>query len=489
VSQVLILIVYVLWISAAGEELPRGEVNAGRIAIFFGGFGIIALLPALIARCKLRFAVPADFWAAHRHFNWLIVLCRVSILVWFGVNLFYWHDWPNWVGNVLSGTSRWSLVLPGMILGPLPALLAWAALWLAQYPIDQMAREQAMLPLLEANLPVHAPPTFAKFVIFTLRLQVLATVVPLLMIGLLRDVGSVAMLTTGLADPRSPGVATILSVVAAISVLIIAPAALRSILATQRLDSPGLRARLDALCALARTRYRDVLLWRTHFGLGNAAVMGVLPQIRYVLMSDLLLETMTDRQIEAVFAHELGHIVHRHTIWLMLFVMLVLVAITLVDSASLQLMNRFEVDDAWRMATDIVLTIVAFGVAFILFGYFSRRLERQADVYAARAIQHAEETGASGEPRKTAVGPIGAAAIGGALLRAAEINHIPASARSFRHGSIQHRVNFIESIAHDPERTLAFDRSMRAIYTVMTICLVTGGGMIAWLLYLSRGAT
>jgi len=50
--------------------------------------------------------------------------------------------------------------------------------------------------------------------------------------------------------------------------------------------------------------------------MGNAAVMGFIPRFRYVLLSDLLLETMTDEQVEAIFAHELGHVMHRHLFWL-----------------------------------------------------------------------------------------------------------------------------------------------------------------------------
>ena len=40
-----------------------------------------------------------------------------------------------------------------------------------------------------------------------------------------------------------------------------------------------------------------------------------LPHVRYILLSDLLLERMDDEQIEAVFAHEVGHVVHRHMAW------------------------------------------------------------------------------------------------------------------------------------------------------------------------------
>ena len=56
--------------------------------------------------------------------------------------------------------------------------------------------------------------------------------------------------------------------------------------------------------------------------MGNAAVMGLFPQVRYILLSDLLLETMTDEQVEAVFAHEVGHIVHRHMAWYVVLIVI-----------------------------------------------------------------------------------------------------------------------------------------------------------------------
>ena len=62
-------------------------------------------------------------------------------------------------------------------------------------------------------------------------------------------------------------------------------------------------------------KYRDILLWQTNHNMGNAAVMGLVPRMHYILLSDVLLETMTDQQIEAVFAHEIGHVKHWHMGW------------------------------------------------------------------------------------------------------------------------------------------------------------------------------
>ena len=76
-----------------------------------------------------------------------------------------------------------------------------------------------------------------------------------------------------------------------------------------------LRERLEGVAAAYRLRFRNILLWRTHHMTINAGILGWLPFARYFLLSDSLLETFSDRELEAVFAHEVGHGVHWHHYW------------------------------------------------------------------------------------------------------------------------------------------------------------------------------
>src|SRR5262249_47976732 len=76
-----------------------------------------------------------------------------------------------------------------------------------------------------------------------------------------------------------------------------------------------LRQRLDGVAQRYRLRFRDIRLWKTHNLVSNAAILGWVPFTRYFLMTDALLESFSDRQLEAVFAHEVGHGVHRHIPW------------------------------------------------------------------------------------------------------------------------------------------------------------------------------
>src|SRR5206468_1109239 len=124
-------------------------------------------------------------------------------------------------------------------------------------------------------------------------------------------------------------------------------------------------------CHIHRLKFRDILIWRTHHRIANALVMGIVPRFRYVLLSDLLLAEMEDEQIEAVFAHELGHVVHRHLIWYLVFMkvlILVLAVVALILEAE---QHRMQLPP-W-LPIDLVMTMIGFGGFLIAFGFVSRR--------------------------------------------------------------------------------------------------------------------
>src|SRR5205823_2048878 len=127
-----------------------------------------------------------------------------------------------------------------------------------------------------------------------LRLQILFTLIPIVLILFLRDLIYTALVQTGAIAPRSQVAEPIILMCSSISVFVVAPAILKHVLRTQPLPDSPLRNKLEEMCRRSRLRYRDILVWRTDNNMGNAAVMGILPWIRYILLSDLLLETMTD---------------------------------------------------------------------------------------------------------------------------------------------------------------------------------------------------
>ena len=90
------------------------------------------------------------------------------------------------------------------------------------------------------------------------------------------------------------------------------PVLLRHVWRTRPLEAGPLRTRLEAAAARHGFRIRDILVWQTNSMVVNAAVAGFLPRLRYVFLTDGLLEWLDDEEIEAVFGHELGHVRHRH---------------------------------------------------------------------------------------------------------------------------------------------------------------------------------
>jgi len=326
---------------------------------------------------------------------------------------------------------------------------------------------------------------------------------------------------------------------AAALIFLFAPELLRRVIPTERMpDNWPLRKRLQALCDRAGLRCRDILIWKTSSSVGNAMVMGLFPRVRYVFLSDLLLETMTDEEIEAVFAHEIGHIVHRHMWWyaafafmLMLFtlgpVYLVIEKIPALAVHSLLPESVVRFREAIRAQ---IITGLSLGVFVVMFGYLSRRFERQADVYAARTMTATQATrgvvirhtnpelevvataaapiatatapalaGASvpaigddpaaplaspsagpndaAAPTSSYVGAYGATVVSSALRQVAKINNIPVAAREWLHGSIHGRMQYLQSLSTDPTRTAAFDGYMRRVYFAMTTIFITLG---AW---------
>ena len=140
-------------------------------------------------------------------------------------------------------------------------------------------------------------------------------------------------------------------------------------------------------------------------------------------------------------------------------------------------LNQFTMPP-W-MPGELVSSIAMLGTFLIAFGFLSRRFERQADVFAARTIEPQEA-------RPTVVGPHGATVFASALHRVAVINNIPIKARSWCHGSIAKRMQYLRELAVDPARTARFDRVMTALYVGLLGTLIACAGWLTFPFF--RGA-
>ena len=156
-----------------------------------------------------------------------------------------------------------------------------------------------------------------------------------------------------------------------------------------RLNDETLLTRLRALCAGTGLTVEGV--YRLHLSeetrKANAALAG-LGNTRRVLLGDTLLDSFTPEEIEVVFAHEVGHHVHRHLVKTISYrVVLSLVGFWLVDvilrSSAPALGYRGVTDPAALPLVLLVLTL--FGLILSPLGNaLSRFFEVQCDTYALR---------------------------------------------------------------------------------------------------------
>jgi len=534
VSRILLLALFFIWMAVPPPVQSHAELLPN-LLVFFSLYLAMILVLGLWSRTLARQVAADNFHRSLRRFNHVMFAARLMVPIWFmlGVWVLGWGTIVlQWGARIAEGSQvkdpmAFGLSIyrsaPGLLLGTFPAFAAWMGLWWSQYPAERALREQNLLIELDNDLPLYQPLSFRRYFLSNFRLQVLFTLLPVVMIVLVRD----ALIWVGtwtfgpvVSSDMDRNIEFGSMLLAAATVFLFAPVLLRRILNTSPMPDSPLRRRLDAMCVRAGIRYRRILVWNTHNHVGNAAVMGVLPALRYVLLSDVLLERMSDEQIEAVFAHELGHIVHRHMTWYAIFFVMLIFATWSVEIL-------LDQSNHAAAASNVVGGVVGgFFIAafFLLFGALSRRCERQADVYAARTIEllKADEPLASQglfvarqlvivgaghfipprSARRMAVGRHGAGIFASALRRVALINNIPVTPPSrsatglwnkvthyadgivelcnnWLHGSIAGRMQYLQELSADPGLTRRFDQTMYRLFCGLLVAFLTSAILAA----------
>lgn len=149
-------------------------------------------------------------------------------------------------------------------------------------------------------------------------------------------------------------------------------------------------------------KYKGIRLWTVlQDSMSTAGILGVFPGSRYVLLTPSLLETLEREELEAVMAHEMGHVKHKHMVFYVLFMM----GLTVLLDLCLKVMPLAVMAGVWvvrgpevfaqkapagveetlsQLNMFAMVAIVAIALAYLRvgFGLFSRNFERQADINA-----------------------------------------------------------------------------------------------------------
>ncbi len=445
--RLLVLIPLLTWLAA---EAGQGVSKAGVVATWLGCLAVpvtVWVASSARARAMDRFRMtPA--WARR-----VTTTAVPTLLVIFGLGC-YVGTWPTAVARLVGDDTN----TLGTLLGTMPAYLAWASLVAAEWPL--LRRRHAHL----AGEP-EAAPTFARWWLAELRPTLLVTLAPLLVFWIIKDAAAAALAASPVSV-NAEVTAALLTGIAVASALLVGPVVVRRVLPTDAInDDEGPGGRLYDLVRRTDLRRPAGLLrvWHTGGSVINALAVGIVPRWRYVLLSDLLLRSLPVDQVEAVLAHELGHLRHRHVAWFVFF----FVAASLATIGPIDLAYGWVVpvaEDGSTVAIDGVVAVVL--LVFILGGFvlLSRLFERQADVFAARLIGPTETVSATG-----------AWAFAQALRAAVQINGPPPMQQAtpglvprlqlvlrrqadLMHGSPRSRCDYLMWLADDPTRTASFEK-------------------------------
>lgn len=391
----------------------------------------------------------------------------------------------GWLTVIRSWTG--DLILIDELIAMSPPLLGVIGSWWVEYPIEKRLRDAMLIRRLDQGEVVYPTPGRAAHVLMQLRLQMLPLLVPLLMIAAFGEVIRIA--AQGVADEDARfWIGEGATLVAAAMVFLIAPVLARLLLSVRRLDDGPTRELLLDVCRRHGVRVREILIWNTGGVMINAAVMGLVAPLRYVLLTDALLDAMDRRQLVAVMAHEIGHIRRHHMPWMIVALLASLAAASMLVTLPITLFYMVtEAEFIYTRSVEMGATATALFLAFVSFGWVSRRLERQADTFAAQHLStyelpdvcsnHDELTGATpfeedatnavtSTQRDEPPGAItseAAQALRSALRTIARLNMIDPARKSWRHGSINWRQEYLESIVGNPADRLPIDRVVRRL--------------------------
>jgi STE24 endopeptidase len=315
------------------------------------------------------------------------------------------------------------------------------------------------------------------------------------------------------------------------ALLVIIPRMIKPVFGLKSMPTGKYREQLEAVEKRLKFQRTDLLLWPTRGGVANAMIVGILPQVRYVMFTDTLLESLTPPELDAVFGHEIGHAHHGHLAYYAVFILLSAMALSgivgLIDMQAERWGMYAEMSAEVRTLLKIVPLMFMGTYLFIVFGWLSRVCERQADIAGVRAGScgnmrcsgHEELAGRASDgsvllagrasdgerenpslarpANKTVLCETGIRAMVMALEAVMGMNGLTAADakksfakrwiawfRSWQHGPPNARIEFLQSLMDKPELAAAHDRKAYrlrwGLALVLIAIILATGTAIGW---------
>ena len=254
-------------------------------------------------------------------------------------------------------------------------------------------------------------------------------------------------------------------------VAIIGPAMIQKFWRCRPMEDNTIRARIESVCRRANLEYKNILYWPIFGGrMITAGVMGLVKRFRYILVTRALLHQLEPEEIDAVIAHEIGHIKRHHLIFYLIFfagfMVITYATYDLIVFAVIYAEPMFEYFARFGF-NPVTLTSIFLSVSMVfifliyfrfLFGYFMRNFERQADGYVYALFD-------SARPLITT------------LEKIAITSGQPPDRPNWHHFSISERIGFLTNCETDRSNISRHDRKVKRSILMFVAGLVLVGSI------------
>jgi Zn-dependent protease with chaperone function len=452
--------------------------------------GVIALVTAAAvlgawSRFRLRRHPELREAFLQRYASWRL-RHLIVLFVFYGAALFL-LGWGGVVSNLEAASGLWALLPSTELLILAPFLTALVLSWACFYDVEKALHDADGAPPVRtapetvpsgvqdsspaAGLPPAsgAIPYWSRWAYlgFHIRQNLALVVAPFLLLVVIKALPRLLPQTEGDYQVLAGG----LSLGAALFVLAFTPWVMRLVLGLKSMPDGPLRDRLLAASRRLHFHCTGILIWNTRSGVANAMVVGLLPFPRYVVLTDRLLTGMTPDEVEAVFGHEVGHVKHRHMLYNLAFLLVSLVLlIQIYEVANLKTWVNFPAHQDLKV---VPLGVLLGTYIFVVWGFLSRRCERQADIFGCRTVScaHADCQGHDASvallPGAQGLCPTGIHTFISALEKVAALNGIsrdrPGWLQSWQHSTIARRVDFLQQVRAEPAVEWRFQRRVALV--------------------------
>jgi len=262
-----------------------------------------------------------------------------------------------------------------------------------------------------------------------------------------------------------------------LAVALTGPAMIQKFWRCRPLESGPVRLRIENLSRRAGFTFANIVYWPVLGGrMITAGVMGLIKPFRYLLITEALLEFLSPEEVDAVVAHEIGHVRKKHLqFYLLFFTGYMFISYTLFDVILIAilyipqlypLMEQVQGRQTTAMSALFSLgAVLSFLIYFrYIFGYFMRNFERQADAFVFTLFN-------SSLPLVTT------------LQKIAMTSGQPANKPNWHHYSILERIYFLRKCEADRSWISRHDRKIRrgiAVYLAGILMIGALGYALNW---------